>query len=368
MESLSLHFDDLGPEVRPFRFTVIHCESDWSTTPDLPVSDYIAGFQDEKIDRFEYSYNTTTPYIHFTATLPTPDMQLKLSGNYLLVVYDEDPEKVVFTRRFMVMESSPVSVGGKVIQSTRMEDRQTRQQIDFVLDLNGFTIMDIGRELKVVVQQNGRWDNALRLGKPRFARGDELDYRYDEQIAFNGGNLFRSFDTKSLLYQSERISRITYDTVYNVFLLADLPRAFKQMTTGNDLNGRFYIKNEEQAENSHIEADYAWIHFFVPWPSMMSAGKPYLMGELTSWNMDGKSQLNYNFNLKGYEAALFLKQGWYDYIYVVKENGKTTGEESYIEGSHWEAPNEYTIYVYYQQAGSGFDRLIAVGFLDAMTP
>jgi hypothetical protein len=367
-ETLNLEFDDLDPEMGRFKFTVVHCTADWQTTPDLPYTDYISGFREDEIRQYDYSANTLVKYTHFTAQIPSRDLQLKLSGNYLLIVYDGDPDNVVLTRRFMVTEYTPVTVEGKVIQATKTGDYLTRQQVDFLVNLHGFSVMDVPREVKVVVQQNGRWDNALRLGKPRFVRGNELDYRYDENIAFNGGNLFRSFDTKSLQYQSERIARIVSDTTYFVTLLDDLPRPFKQMNNGTDLNGRYYIKSEDHAENSTLEAEYAWVSFFVPWPALMSTGKVHLLGELTDWNLDTKSQMNYNFTRKGYELRLLLKQGYYDYIYVVKENGKSTGEESYIEGNHWEARNDYTIYVYYQQTGAGYDRLISTGFLESLKP
>ena len=71
---------------------------------------------------------------------------------------------------------------------------------------------------------------------------------------------------------------------------------------------------------------------------------------------------------KGYEVNLFLKQGYYNYMYVLKENGKNTGDESLMEGSHWETENDYTIYVYYHENGSMYDRLIAVNFLNSVQP
>jgi hypothetical protein len=71
---------------------------------------------------------------------------------------------------------------------------------------------------------------------------------------------------------------------------------------------------------------------------------------------------------KGYELNLFLKQGYYNYLYVYRENGKKTADESFIEGSHWETENDYTIYVYYHETGSLYDRLIAVNFLNSIQP
>lgn len=365
-ERLSIQFDDLDPDIKRYKFTIQHCGSDWKTSTELIVADYIDGYREENIDQYEYSYNTTVRYTHFKTTFPTNNMRPKLSGNYLLVVYEEDQSQLVFTVRFMVVETSPVVVVGKIIQSPQMAERNTRQQIDLMVHLNGFQVYDVEREIRINLMQNGRWDNLLSFSKPRFARTGELDYRYDESISFNGGNQFRNFDIKSLQYQSEQIVKIDFDTAFQVFLLPGLYRTFKQYSFEKDLNGRYFIKNEDHTENSEIEADYAWVHFFLPYPALISTGTFHVLGELTSWQLNNDSRMYFNPAHKGYELNLLLKQGYYNYIYVLKENGKQTGDESLIEGSHWETENDYTVYVYYHGAGSLYDRLIAVNFLNSI--
>ena len=367
-DRLSVQFDDLDPDIKRFKYTILHCEADWQVSADLTVSDYVDGYREENIDQYAYSYNTTVRYTHFQTTFPTENMRPKLSGNYLLIVYEDDPSQMAFTVRFMVVEASPLVAAGKVVQSSRVGTRNTDQQVDFVVRLNGFQVLDVGREIKIVLMQNGRYDNLLLLSKPRFARTDELDYRFDESIAFSGGNQFRNFDIKSLQYQSEHIARIAYDTTNQVYLLADLPRTFKQYSYEKDLNGRFYIKNEEHTDNSSIEADYAWVHFFLPYPALITTGTFHVLGELTSWQLNNSSRMYFNPEHKGYELNLFLKQGYYNYMYVFKENGKMTGNESLIEGSHWETENDYTVFVYYHETGSMYDRLMAVNFLNSIQP
>jgi hypothetical protein len=367
-ERLTIQFDDLDPDIKRYKFTILHCEADWSTSTDLNIADYIDGYREENIDQYEYSYNTTVRYTHFTATFPTATMRAKISGNYLLVVYDEDPSQVDFTVRFMVTEASSLSVIGNIVQSSQIADRYTRQQIDFLVRLNGFQVLDVEREVKVIVMQNGRWDNALHLSKPRFARTGELDYRYDESISFNGGNQFRYFDFMSLQYQSERVARISYDTTNQVYLMADQPRTFKQYVFEKDINGRFFIKNQDHAEKSNIEADYAWVHFFLPYPALITTGTFHVLGELTSWQANEDSRMYFNPEHHGYELNLFLKQGYYNYIYVLKEKGKTIADESLIEGSHWETENDYSVFIYYHETGSLYDRLVALSTLNTLKP
>ena len=69
---------------------------------------------------------------------------------------------------------------------------------------------------------------------------------------------------------------------------------------------------------------------------------------------------------KGYEKRLLLKQGYYNYIYVYKDNRKTQVEEGVVEGNHWETENEYTVWAYYRETGGLYDRLIALQNISSM--
>ncbi len=359
-ERLALDFDDLDMQSKAYKYTIRHCESDWSTSSDLRPSEYISGYTEENINDFQYSINTTVRYVHYSSNFPSKDMAPKISGNYLLIVYDDDPAYPVFTRRFMVVEVSTVSIEGSVQQGSKTDEHLTKQQLDFIVRLNGFRVMDLKRELKVVVQQDDRWDNSLFNIFPRFVRGDELDYRYDENNVFNGGSPYRNFDIKSLMYQTERIDKIYYDTVNQVLLLEDKPRTYKNYVYNKDIGGRYLIKNEVNATNFNIESDYALVHFFLPFPMKFTDGDFYLMGALTNWRMDAQSRLLFNDATKRYEISLFLKQGYYNYIYVLLKKGKTAGDESLVEGNHWETPHMYTVYVYYRPGAAQCDQLIAV--------
>jgi hypothetical protein len=62
-----------------------------------------------------------------------------------------------------------------------------------------------------------------------------------------------------------------------------------------------------------------------------------------------------------YHGRLFLKQGYYDYLFAVVPDGKMRGSVSVIEGDHWETKNQYSVYVYYREKVPEYDRL--VGYL-----
>ena len=366
-DKLKLTFDDLDADLKHYKFTILHCQSDWTTSSDLQSIDYIEGYNEDNIDDFAYSFNTTVHYTHYSLIFPTPGLKPKLSGNYILKVYIDDPADPVFSWRFMVFETSLLGVVGNIHQANNISDRLAKQQIEFTIHYNGMQVDNPGRNIKVVITQNDCQDNALRNVQPSFTRGESLEYSNNDAISFDGGNEFRSFDIKSLIYQTERIRTIQHDDKgIQVRLLDDTRRTFKNYSSEKDINGRKLIKNEDHAQNSEIEADYAWVYFTLPYQAMLSNGQIYLLGALTDWQLNENSLMSYNFEQKCYVRKLFLKQGHYDYLYLFKDKITNRSEISFIEGTHWETENEYTIWIYYQASGDLYDRLLAVQNLNSI--
>lgn len=360
-EVVELSFDDLDSDLKRYRYTFYHCDADWSISPDLTESDYISGVREGTFEQFKYSVNTTVTYTHYSLNFPEEQMRPKISGNYILKVYNDEPTQVVFTRRFVVVESSPVVVTGKVNQASNAMDKFTRQEVDFDVRLNGFRVSDASREIKVVLVQNERIDNALTTLKPRFIRMDDLDYNYDEENTFNGGNEFRNFDIRSLRYQTERINTIQFEAnEFHVILLTDPLKTVKNYTLEKDYNGKRIIKSDDNAENSAIEADYTWVTFTLPMETPVANGQIYIGGTLTDWQCDEGSRMVYNASIKAYQKSIFLKQGYYNYIYLIKDLKSGKLDETFTEGNHWETENQYQLFVYFRQMGGSYDRLIAV--------
>ncbi len=144
-----------------------------------------------------------------------------------------------------------------------------------------------------------------------------------------------------------------------VYLVADEKRSFKKYEFGQDINGNFLVKINE-GSNSDVEADYCYVHFFLPMDDALTDGNLYVFGGFNGWNCERGNMLHYNEKRFGYEATLFLKQGYYDYQYVFLKDGTTEADETIVEGTHFETENIYTIYVYHQQQGTYYEQLIGV--------
>jgi hypothetical protein len=362
-ERLFLSFDDFDGEVRQYRFTFIHCDTDWNTSQIQKV-EYIEGFHEDDITDYQFSVNTMKTYINYVVVFPTDYMKITKSGNYILKVYDrtENDQRTIITRRFLVTDPK-VEVIGKVNKTTNLEDRYTKQQVDFVVNAQHYSIAEPFRSLFVVVMQNGRWDNAIRNIQPRSVNGSILDYSLNEQIVFTAGNEFRYFDMKTLKYNTDRMLGIEYTSEgYQVYIQPDAPRFNLSYRTEEDINGRRLIASNDSWD-SFTGADYARVNFYLSYPAPLSYGSFYVFGALSDWQFSPACLMKYNPGRGAYEASILLKQGYYNYAYAFLQNGSYSGDIEFVEGSFWETENEYTILVYYRQPGDFYDQLIGIRFL-----
>ena len=86
----------------------------------------------------------------------------------------------------------------------------------------------------------------------------------------------------------------------------------------------------------------------------------YILGAITDWKLDEKSRMTYDYERKGYALNLLLKQGYYDYIYAVKDKNSSVGDIAVVAGNFWETVNEYTVYLYLFDPTQNYDQLIGV--------
>jgi len=272
----------------------------------------------------------------------------------------------VLTRRFMIFDNK-VAIGGTFRQP--IGDRQfSGQQIDFVINSVNYDLTNPNRDVKVTIVQNKRWDNAVTDIKPTFMNGNQLTYSMDNASVFSAGNEFRYFDVRSIKYRTERVKEIYRDDSLknHAVLQDDEIRSRKPYLFYNDINGYYLIKDNDAFSNSDIEADYVYAEFFLPYAAPESAGNFYVMGKLTDWRMNKFSKMNYNEKRRGYEATLYVKQGYYNYEYVLSNDAKKSGDESVTEGSFWDTENDYYIYVYHRRFGTYYDQLIGFKKLNSL--
>lgn len=354
---LRLEFDELGDQYYNYYFKVVHCNADWSVSA-LNDADIVSEYNEYVMDSYEISQNTRKPYVHYVLTVP----KVKVSGNYVVMVYrNGNKEDFVLTRRFIVYDNK-VTVTPNIGFSTGVEQRFKNQQIDFQVKYGAYQLINPAQTVSVVLRQNNRWDNAIYNLKPMFLREEDalLDYTFfNLENNFQGGNEFRSVDLRSVRFNGQNVARTKFNnTEAEVWLMPDVPRGRQAYAQLIDINGRFVIENYETRRGA-TEADYVYTNFMLKAPQMQESNV-YVYGLLTDWKLDKNFMMSYDSTEQAYRVRVPLKQGFYNYEYVVvdKNSPSRRPDETYFEGSYNATENRYEILVYYRPIGARADQLI----------
>lgn len=364
-DQVCLSFDDLTDEVKDYSYTLIHCDANWRPS-SIPMEEYMDGFLTHQFHDYSLSFNTYFNYVHYTLVLPNEDVSFRVSGNYILKVYEDyNEEHVVMTKRFAVTESV-ISIRAVVKRPVIQPLMDTGHEVSFSIHYGNLPVLDPYSEIQVAVCQNNRWNLAITDLKPLFYKDGVLEYTDQSKNIFPGGNEYRYFDMKSLRYQTEFVKNIEFiHPYYHVELFPDKPRSGKVYFYNEDINGRYFIDIQE-SKNKNTDADYVYVHFTLAYDAPLTNSNVYVFGALTNWTVEKSNMLDYNFERNVYELTMLLKQGYYNYEYVFVVDGAPVIDAFFFEGSHYEAENDYVIYVYYRTNNSRYDRLVGYQIVNSV--
>ncbi len=362
-EILELSFDELNSRSKTFSYTLIHCNADW-TPSNMFYSEYIDGYEENEIYNYEFSFNTLVKYVHYKLELPNEELKFKISGNYVIKIYEgRNKEDLVITKRFSILEPN-FTIKGKVHKATNPAYMERRQEIDFEVNTNT-RLSDAFTEVKTIIVKNNRWETARPI-KPLFVNNNRLQYNYEEENTFDGGNEFNHFDAINIRYKEIETKRIVYEEPYYHFILEpDKVRNGLSYIHKDDINGGFVVRLEK-SERSEIEADYVVVHFILPYKIPIAKGSIYVIGEFNDWLPSDLNKMTYNFDLKAYTGKILIKQGYYEYQYGIVWEKEKDIDFNHIEGNHSETENDYTIYTYFRPFGGQYDKLMGVKKLNSL--
>ncbi|HMI80118.1 MAG TPA: DUF5103 domain-containing protein [Ferruginibacter sp.] len=364
-DQLELNFDDMEANVKSYYYSFQLCDYNWVPV-DLSPMLYMKGFTQQRIATYRYSSIALTRYTHYQAILPDRGTTITLSGNYLLKVYlDGDPSKLAFTRRLYVLEQK-ASIKAQVVQPYAPQLSRTHQKIQFSANISGLNSFSAAQQVKVVILQNNRWDNALKDIPPTFVRANTLEFNTESIGIFPGGKEWRWLDLRSFRLQSDRVEKADYKkNATDIYLFPDVDRSAQKYVYFRDLNGLYLVETYETI-NPYWQGDFATVHFNLVAPN----GTPYankdiyLAGQLTNYEFSDKTKMVFNSEKGIYETSLFLKQGYYNYTYIAVDKNDPS-QRTELEGNYWETENNYTILMYYRSFTDRADQLIGVGKINS---
>ena len=367
-EFVTLKFDDLSNKEETYSYKIVHCNAQWENS-NLSESEYLDGFYTGYISPKSTSTNTYFPYSHYELNFPNEDSRPIISGNYAILIYEDNNELPILSACFSVVEPR-VALTAQSTPLTVLSYKDSYQQVDIEVDYADYNISQPANEIKILVRQNQRTDNQVYLTDANYYEHKKIKYSNNKNLIFEAGNDYRSFDISSEYILSEQVESIEYFKPYfHATLYPDVYRKPKEFYYHPDVNGR-YIVNLQNSWESDSEADYYFTHFSLPAEEPFFNDSVYIIGELTGNKLSSDGLMKYNPQTKAYEKDLLLKQGGYNYLYAVVPHGSSTTAlyknnntkvMDTVEGNAWETENEYAVYVYHRPFGSRYDKLIAFG-------
>ena len=354
-DRLVLEFDVLNNLEEDFYYVIEHFDSDWNPS-QLMKTEYLAGMDNLRIVDYVNSFNTYQIYSHYRLQIPNQQTRLRLSGNYIIKIFD-DYDDLVFSRKFMVVEPM-ANVGVQIRRSRDVALINETQSVDFKVTPTTSNFNNPLETIKTTVLQNNNLKTAIHGLKPQYIMGNELVYRYINASLFWGGNEYLFFENKDIRATNLGIQYIDLQDLYHSYLYTNIVRSSKNYTFNPDINGGFKVTVIDR-DDPRIEADYTYVHFSLNATEFLDASV-YVYGGFNNFSTTKENEMVFNANKGVYEATLLMKQGFYNYKYVVIDRENTL-QEGAISGNFDETENNYKVLVYYRDLGARYDKLIGLG-------
>ncbi len=357
-DAIELQFDDLHGNEEDYYYRITHCDYDWQPS-QLSKNEYLVGFDEQRIINYMNSFNALQIYSHYKIGFPNQFTQLKVSGNYVITILNDDRD-VVFSRKFIVYEDL-VSVPMQIKRARDVTQIQYKHNIDFSIKSATINFQSPLQNVKVLLFQNGKINQGIRNIKPMYTVGNDLIYKYDKETQFWAGNEYLFFENKNIRAANNSIARVdTNGGLYNFYLYTNGPRANQPYTYWPDVNGNFVVNNLN-SQNYEIEADYAWIYFSLSAPAFYENKDIYVVGMFNNYVLNEENRLEYNSKKGVFEKAMMIKQGFTNYRYIVADKSGKIDEENAIDGNFSQTENNYFAIVYYRENNQRYDRVIGKG-------
>ncbi|RDC62590.1 type IX secretion system plug protein [Adhaeribacter pallidiroseus] len=360
-EPVVLEFDQLNASQQRFTLKFVYCNLDW-TEARLTQIQFIDEFNEFYITDGLTSFNTKVPYIHYRHQLP----RVKLPGNYLVVVTDRSGNPVL-TRRLLVYDNK-VTVAGRPVIPVGANDRVTNQQIDFNVLYPEYPVVNPSQEIKVVLRQNSRWDNAKINLRPSFVHDTQkrLEYTFfNGASSFPGLKEYRGFDDRNLRGRGFNVEAVSLEAnPVAVRLYPEKNRSRDVYSQDVDINGKVVYENRRFGSTNTGDPDYVETQFTLAAPEK-APGEVFVFGQLSDWKLAPECKLTYVPEAQQYTGKMLLKQGYYNYSFALQAaNQPQKVNEVYFEGSHFQTRNTYDILVYYRPPGTRTDLLVGYQWLE----
>lgn len=341
-EFITVIFDELNKKSRSFYYEIEHYDFKWELS-DIRKSEFLEGFDDIRITNYTKSYNTLRPYIHYRFKIPNKNLSLTKSGNYKIIVKDNNGN-YVFSRKFILIKNPQIG-SIEISKPKNINFQKSNQNLKVTIPCNDCNFNNNSFQYKLMVHKNYNLTDCKMINYPTFKLADSFVF---DNITFNGGLQFFNFDNSNILKTSVEIKNINLNTTYVTELRED--KISNIYVYEPDINGKYIIKNNK--EKNFTESEYSKVIFSLK-NDNINNHPVYVVGNFNNYEINKNSILKKMNNQ--YRTELLLKQGFYNYKYVINENNLNNEIENF-----WQTENLYTAILYEKRPEENYFKIKAI--------
>jgi hypothetical protein len=352
---MHISFDELSHNYRRFTYRVEPCNPDWTPTEGLFDADWLEGINDQPIDEYDNSINTSVLYTHYAFDFPNEQTNVRISGNYRLHIMDDETQEDAAVVEFRVLE--PITnVGLGITTNTDIDLNDRYQQLKMTVKLNGLRVIRLDEELQTFVMQNGREDNMKVNIKPNYITSQSLQWEHNRQLIFDAGNEYHKFEVLDPRHISMGLSDVMWDKETNTWHAIPYPcEQRRSYLYDQDANGAFLLRNSDNYDAERT-SEYVYIHYFLKSLRKYDNAHIVVNGRWTTEPLDNYI-MRYDELEQTYKLTVMQKLGYYNYQLLLMDLDGTTHTLP-EEGSFFETENSYQAFVYYKATSERVWRLV----------
>lgn len=348
-QQLEVSFEILEFDSRQFRITFTHHNPDWSRS-SLPPEFFMDGLYTHYLDAGQVSRVQRPSYRQFRFQFPNDQLQFTKSGNYQLQIIDHDNGELILQLPFFVTENQGST--RSIIETfpvPRQNLRITHRPVSWY-SLPDFVNQPIF-DLEFYFTQNQFWGRQRKADELDFSDPNEVKFELSNQRSFIGDYEFLILSLNNLSQSNRQIAEaITGDFPPTLYLLDDVSGF---ASSQSPLTGRFGRPNRS------LTAEYANIVFtFDPGMELSSGQNIYLVGDFNNWMISPNNKLIKNETIDRWQTNIILKEGSYNYKYVLVENNQVN--DLFFDDLFSRTRQEYHAFVYMRDSNQFYYRLLHI--------
>ncbi|TVQ11379.1 MAG: DUF5103 domain-containing protein [Balneolaceae bacterium] len=349
-ETFTLRFDHLSASNEMFTVRAEHRNADWSES-NLFEGFYMRGQSTDFISDPVQSTAVAPNYMHYTYRFPNRTFNFLISGNYLLHVEDYRTGELLFSVPFMLYEDQG-SIEFFIEELFGLDSRHFLHHQPFATYIHPDFVMMPDQDISIYFVQNQFWGRAREATIRDLSESDRIRMHVSREDAFPGRYEFRPLRMQNIDNLPTDFLEVRKDTEpptiirdRDVINFGATPLSLGSNRYGSPVSDR--------------DARYARVVFYLDKPDNISAGSSiHVTGAFSNWSVTENNRMRYNRDTNQFEAAILVKEGLYDYKYVIIE-GRTL-DDLRLTDSFADSRQEYHTLIYYRDLQLNADRLLNI--------